>query len=108
MEERRTAHRYKLALEIRLQPELKQFQPVSGLTWDISTRGFFFGTSQRLTVGMKMWFSIVLPPFEATNVLISGSARVVRVEELIDVEQQGIGVVIEGYKFGEASMLTNI
>ena len=70
--------------------------------------GEVLGTSQRLTVGMKMWFSIVLPPFEATNVFISGSARVVRVEELIEVEQQGVGAVIEGYKFCQASMLTSI
>ena len=101
MEERRTARRYKLALEIKLQSEFKEFQPISGFTRDISTRGFCFTTDQRLGIGMKIWFSIALPPFEAMNAFISGRARVVRIEEVGDVEQQGVGAVIEGFKFGK-------
>lgn len=102
MEERRTARRYNLALEIKLQSELKQFQPISGFTRDISVNGFYFGTSQKLSIGSRIWFSITLTPFEATNAFISGHARVVRVEEISGTEQQGIGAVIEGYKFGKA------
>jgi c-di-GMP-binding flagellar brake protein YcgR len=100
MEERRAARRYNLALEIKLQSELKQFQPISGFTRDISLNGFYFGTSQKLSVGMKIWFSIMLTPFEATNAFISGRARVVRVEEIGGIEQRGVGAVIERYRFG--------
>jgi len=104
MEERRTARRYKLALEIKLQPELNQFQPISGFTRDISSRGFSFGTSEMLCVGMMMWFSIMLPPFEAVNTFINGRARVVRVEDVSGIEQ-GIGAVIEGFSFDQSNLL---
>ncbi|SRR5258708_33726059 len=104
MEERREARRYNLALEIKLQSELKQFQPISGFTQDISINGFSFGTSQKLSIGTRIWFSIMLPPFEDTNAFISGRARVVRVEEISGTEQRGVGAVIEGYRFGKTSL----
>jgi len=101
LEERRKASRYQLTFEIKLESELNEFEPISGTTRDISTQGFYFGTSQRLSVGMKMWFSIKLPPWESTNAFIRGRARVTRVEGG-EEESHGIGAVIEGYKFGKA------
>jgi hypothetical protein len=49
---------------------------------------------------MKICFSIVLTPFEATNAFISGRAKVVRVEEISGTEQRGVGAFIERYRFG--------
>ena len=56
MEERRAARRYDLALEIKLQSELKQFQPIPGFTRDISLNGFYFGTSQNCEDGLHRFF----------------------------------------------------
>jgi hypothetical protein len=103
MEERRAARRYNLALEIKLQSERKQSQPILCVTRDVSIHGFYFETSQKLSVGMKISFSIMLTPFEATNAFISGRARVVRVEEISGTEQRGVGAVIERSRFGETS-----
>jgi len=52
---------------------------------------------------MKFGFSI-MPPWEATNAFISGRARVVRVEEVLDdsIDHVGVGAVIGKYKFGQA------
>ena len=107
MEERRTARRYKLVLqvEIRLESDLKELQPILGRTRDISTRGFYFRINQRLSVGLKIGFSI-RPPWEATHAFISGRARVMRVEEVSQngADRVGVGVVIEGYKFGQTEL----
>ncbi len=112
MEERRAARRYKLNLqiEIRLESNLKEFEPILGGTRDISTHGFYFRSDQGLNVGMKFGFSI-MPPWEvaqATRAFISGRARVVRVEEVSEsnVDHVGVGAVIERYKFGEAESST--
>ena len=108
MEERRAAPRYKLTLqiEIRLEANLKEFQPILGRTRDISTHGFYFRSEQGLSVGMKFGFSI-MPPGEvaqAARAFISGRARAVRVEEVSDsnVDRVGVGAVIERCKFGQA------
>jgi hypothetical protein len=108
LEERRTAHRYKLALQVEIRLELLEvgLEPILGRTRDISTHGFYFRISQRLSVGMKIGFSI-MPPWEVTqapHAFISGRARVMRVEEISEssVDRVGVGVVIEGYKFGQA------
>jgi hypothetical protein len=78
LEERRAARRYKLALqvEIRLESNLKEFEPILGRTRDISTHGFYFEVGQRLSVGMKIGFS-TMPRWEstqATHAFISGQA----------------------------------
>jgi c-di-GMP-binding flagellar brake protein YcgR len=108
LEERRTARRYKLDLqvEIRLGSDLKAFEPILGRIRDISTQGFYFKIGQELSVGMKIGFSI-MPPLEDTqtsHAFISGRARVVRVEEVSEssVDRVGVGAVIEAYKFGQA------
>jgi c-di-GMP-binding flagellar brake protein YcgR len=96
LEERRAARRYKLALqvEIRLESNLKEFEPILGRTRDISTHGFYFEVGQRLSVGMKFGFSI-MPPWEstqATHAFISGQARVVRIEEVEGSSADRVGV----------------
>jgi c-di-GMP-binding flagellar brake protein YcgR len=108
VEERRASRRYKLALhvEIRIESDLQEFEPISGRTCDISPQGFYFRIVQSLSVGMKIGFSI-MPPGEATNAFISGKARVVRVEEISDdsIDHVGVGAVIGKYKFGRAELL---
>jgi len=108
LEERRASRRYKLILqiEIRLEPNLKEFDPILRRTRDISTHGFYFRSDQGLSVGMKFEFSI-MPPWEvaqATHAFISGRARAVRVEEVSEsnVGRVGVGAMIERYKFGHA------
>jgi c-di-GMP-binding flagellar brake protein YcgR len=104
LEERRAARRYKLTLqiEIRLEANRKEFEPILGRTRDISTHGFYFRSDQGLSVGMKFRFSI-MPPWEtaqATHAFISGRARAVRVDEVSEsnVGRVGVGAMIERYK----------
>jgi c-di-GMP-binding flagellar brake protein YcgR len=101
LEERRTARRYRLALQVEIWPDFKEFQPILGRTCDISTHGFYFRISQWLSVGMGIGFSI-MPPWEATHAFISGRARVMRVEEASQsgADRVGVGVAIGRYKFG--------
>jgi len=106
LEERRATRRYTLQIEIRLESNLKEFEPILGRTRDISTHGFYFRSDQGLSVGMKFEFSI-MPPWEvaqATHAFISGRARAVRVEEVSESngDRVGVGAVIERYKFGQA------
>jgi c-di-GMP-binding flagellar brake protein YcgR len=108
VEERRASRRYRLALqvEIRVESNLKELEPIFGRTCDISTLGFYFRIGQSLSLGMKIGFSII-PPWEdtqPTHAFIRGRARVVRVEEVSDsgIDHVGVGAVIESYKFGQA------
>jgi c-di-GMP-binding flagellar brake protein YcgR len=108
VEERRASRRYKLALhvEIRIESDLQEFEPISGRTCDISPHGFYFRIGQSLSVGMKFGFSI-MPPWEVpqtTRGFINGLARVVRVEEVSNgsIDHVGVGAAIEIYKFGRA------
>jgi c-di-GMP-binding flagellar brake protein YcgR len=107
LEERRSARRYKLALqiEIRLESNVKEFELILGRIRDISTHGFYFRSDQGLSAGMKFWFSI-MPPWEVaqgTHAFISGRARAVRVEEGSEshVDRVGVAAIIERYKFGQ-------
>jgi c-di-GMP-binding flagellar brake protein YcgR len=107
LEERRAVRRYKLTLqiEIRLDSNVKEFEPILGRTHDISTHGFYFRSDRELSVGMKFWFSI-MPPWEVaqgTHAFISGRARAVRVEQVSEshVDRVGVGAIIETYKFGQ-------
>jgi c-di-GMP-binding flagellar brake protein YcgR len=110
LEERRAARRYNLALpiEIRLVSDLRASEPIFGRTRDISTRGLYFGIGQKLSVGMKIRFSIMPPWEEGTQAFISGRARVARVEEVSESngDQTGVGAVIETYKFGQTESST--
>jgi c-di-GMP-binding flagellar brake protein YcgR len=106
LEERRASRRYKLALqiEIRLESDLGEFEPIFGRTRDISTHGFYFTIGMALDVGMKIGFSIMPPWEQDTHAFIIGWAKVVRVEQISEssVDRMGIGAVIEAYKFGRA------
>ena len=113
MEERRASRRYKLTLhvEIRVESDLQEFEPISGRTRDISPDGFYFRIGQSLSVGMKFGFSIMPPRevTEASHAFIEGRARVVHVEEVSEeevsddsIDHVGVGAVIEKYKFGQA------
>ena len=46
LEERRATRRYTLQIEIRLESNLKEFEPILGRTRDISTHGFYFSIGQ--------------------------------------------------------------
>src|SRR5260370_15065536 len=86
LEERRAARRHKLTLqiEIRLESNLKEFEPILGRTRDISTHGFYFRSDQGLSVGTRFWFSI-MPPWgvtQGTHAFVNGRARRVPVEKL--------------------------
>jgi len=108
LEERRAARRYKLALqiEIRIESDLKRFEPIFGRTRDISTRGVYFRIGQGLSVGMKIRFAIMPPWEEGTRAFISGRARVARVERVSEnsADHVGVGAVIEAYKFGQTEL----
>lgn len=106
MEERRASRRYKLTLHVEIRIDLKEFEPISGRTRDISPYGFYFRVDRSLSIGMKFGFSI-MPPWEdtqATPGFINGRARVVRVEDVSDgsFDHVGVGAVIEKYAFGQA------
>jgi hypothetical protein len=108
VKERRASRRYKLALqiEIRIESNLKEFEPILGSTRDISPQGFYFRIGQSLSIGMKIRFSI-MPPWEiteASHAFIIGRARVARVEEVSENSNNhvGVGAVIERYQFGQA------
>jgi c-di-GMP-binding flagellar brake protein YcgR len=105
LEERRAVRRYKLALqiEIRLESDLREFEPIFGRTRDISTHGFYFRIGQGVSVGTRFQFSIMPPSEEGTHAFISGRAWVARVEEVPESSDGhvGVGAVIEVYKFGQ-------
>jgi c-di-GMP-binding flagellar brake protein YcgR len=107
LEERRAARRYNLDLQIEIrlaESDLREFEPISGRTRDISTHGFYFSIGPAgLSVGMKIRFSIMPPWEEGTHEFITGRARVARVEEVSvsSVDQVGVGAEIEAYKFGQ-------
>jgi c-di-GMP-binding flagellar brake protein YcgR len=105
LEERRAARRYKLALqiEIRLESDLREFEPIFGRTRDISTHGIYFSIGQGVNVGMKIRFSIMPSWEEGTHAFISGRARVARVEVISESSDDhvGVGALIEAYKLGQ-------
>jgi hypothetical protein len=61
LEERRAVRRYKLALQVEIRLES---EPISGMTRDISSHGFYFRIGQRLSAGKKFGFSI-MPPWNS-------------------------------------------
>jgi hypothetical protein len=48
-----------LQIEIRLESDLREFEPIFGRTRDISTHGFYFSIRKGVSVGMKIRFSIM-------------------------------------------------
>ena len=109
VEERRASSRHNLALpvEIRLVPLLNAVRSISVETRDISTHGFYFNIAQKFIVGTKFEFSISLPTeiTGATLAYVSGTARVVRVEETGESHagRSGVGALIEKYRISRES-----
>jgi len=103
MEERRTARRYKIPVEVivRLQPNARASESVHAQTCDVSTRGLYFTSNQRLAVGTRIGLSLTLPldATEASRVVVDAKAKVVRAEENPDsvVGRFGIAAVIDSY-----------
>ena len=104
VKERRATSRYNLALPVEISLALIPTAARSILvkTRDISTQGFYFNIAQKVTVGTKFEFSIALPIeiTGATQAYISGTARVVRVEETDEsyAGRLGVGALIEKYR----------
>ncbi len=114
MRERRTAHRYRLALPIVIfrLPKVKEADVLRGRTRDISTRGLYFTTDRKLTQGAKLNFSLTLPReiTSGTQVSITAEATVVRVEKRKvedGVERVGAAAVIERFEIIRAEPSTS-
>ena len=104
MEERRTAHRYKIAVAVvvRRQSKAMASEFVLAETVDVSTRGIYFTSNQRLAVGVRVRLSLTLP-LQATDsnwLVVDAKARVIRVEEnsYNVAGRVGIAAVIDNYK----------
>jgi len=97
LEERRAARRYKLALqlEIRLESELREFEPIFGWTRNILTHGFYFRIGQGLSVGMKSDF-LFCRHGQKVPCIYKRADLVTRVEEVSESsdDRLGVGAVI--------------
>ena len=104
MEERRTVHRYKIsvAVTVRRQSRAMASEFVLAETLDVSTRGIYFTTNQRLAVGTRVRLSLTLPlqTTDSSWLVVDAKARVIRVEESPDkvAGRVGIAAVIDNYK----------
>ena len=101
MEERRTAHRYKLSVAVvvwRLSKAIAS-DPVHAKTRDVSTRGLHFTSSQRLAVGTRVGLSLTLQATNSIWVVVDAKAKVVRVEKYPNdvTGRVGIAAVIDSY-----------
>jgi hypothetical protein len=102
MEERCTAHRYKIpvAVEVRRQSKAMESEFIHAKTRDISTRALYFKSNQRLAVGTRVSFSLALPlPTNGIGVVVDCKAKVVRVEENPDNVGGRFGIAAEIYSY---------
>jgi c-di-GMP-binding flagellar brake protein YcgR len=103
MQERRTAHRYRLPLtmEVKGVPIAGESGLLRAKMEDISTRGLYFTSDQRLAIGTRFNLSLTLPRelTQDSDVVIDAQARVVRVAERPEsvVKRVGIAALIEKY-----------
>ncbi len=114
MRERRTAHRYRLALPIVIfrLPKIKETDLVHGRTRDISTHGLYFTIDRKLKRGTKLNFSLTLPReiTSGTQVSVTAEATVVRVEKNKaedHLERVGAAAVIERFEIIRAEPSTS-
>jgi hypothetical protein len=107
MQERRSAHRYRLTLPVAIKRVLasKQFDTLYGRVRDLSTDGVCFTSQVHFTVGDKFEFSVILPPegihVAEAEVFVEAQAMVVRVEEEKPVnanQRSCVAAVIEAFK----------
>jgi len=92
-----------LSLEVRtrLHPALGEFETILGRTSDISSHGFYCEIAERVSVGTRFEFRIILPRqgTESCQAFVDGLARVVRVEQRVGAgAHAGVGVFIERYR----------
>ena len=103
MEERRTAHRYKMsaAVVVRHQSKVMASEFVHAKTRDVSARGLYFISNLRFAVGARVGLSLTLPlqATDGSRVAVDAKAKVVRVEENPDngAGRVGIAAVIDSY-----------
>src|SRR5260370_12747542 len=112
MQERRTAPRYRLSLtlEVMCVRMAKESELLHARMEDVSTRGLYFTSDQRLAVGTRFNFSLTLPTelTHESDVVVDAQARVVRVVEKPKnvVKRVGIAALIERYKIIHAKPAT--
>ena len=102
MRERRAAERYRLNVPIvvRRVPIPLETEALYGKTHNISTRGIYFTTDQRLAVDEMLDFSLTFPgPAGGADVLVTGRARVLRLLQKPTIsEPVGVAAVIENFQ----------
>jgi hypothetical protein len=106
MQERRSAHRYRLPLPVAIKRVLasKQFDTLCGRVTDISIDGLCFTSQEHFTVGDKFEFSVILPTegihVADAEVFVVAQAMVVRVEQKpANANQRScVAAVIEAFK----------
>lgn len=107
--ERRSACRYKLMLHvvIRRVPTLTESDLLYGKTRDVSTRGLYFTTYQRLAPGTRIDLSLHFLT-GGSHVFINAQAKVLRVQKEREdsVELFGVGALIEKYGVTRAELRT--
>jgi len=103
MEERCTAHRYKISVAVVVWRQSKAMasEIVHAKTRDVSTRGLYFTSNQRFAVGTRVGLSLTLSlqATDGSRVAVDAKAKVVRVEEIPDNAAGcvGIAAVIDSY-----------
>lgn len=101
--EKRAADRYRLPLMavIGRSSIPEESGAIHAKVSDVSTRGVYFTTDQRLPIGMRFDFSFTLPTeiTEGSEIAIDTKARVVRVDETPRDSVHGVGIAALFEKF---------
>ena len=101
--ERRTTQRYRLnlAVVLRRAPKVSESDILNGNTRNISTGGMYFTTDRHLAVNELVDFSLTFAGLaEGTIVVVSGRARVLRLESRRETisERVGVAAVIQDFQ----------
>jgi len=99
--DQRSAPRYVLPLPVTAQrTPAGESKPLTGTIRNISVRGVYFTTDQKVAVGTILNLKFVLPR-EMTNgpeVLVRARSRVLRLETRPGLEPVGVAAVFENYE----------
>lgn len=93
--ERRATQRYRLnlAVVLRRAPKVSESDILNGNTRNISTGGMYFTTDRHLAVNEVVDFSLTFAGLaEGTIVVVSGRARVLRMESRRETISERVGV----------------
>jgi hypothetical protein len=101
--ERRATQRYRLnlAVVLRRAPKVSESDILNGNTRNISTSGMYFTTDRHLVVNEVVDFSLTFAGLaEGTIVVVSGRARVLRLESRRETisERVGIAAIIQDFQ----------